>query len=128
VTSRLARRARIAGLLGLALSILSLAGCGGDAAPAAKEEAQPLGEVRVGSVAQLAQCRDWNAGTREERLATIDDIREQINLQDSNVKTPELSDEAAYEVLDNACAQDFAKSFRLYKVYARATAFASFAE
>lgn len=82
----------------------------------------------MGSVAQLAQCRDWNAGTREERLATIDQIREQINLQDSNVKTPELSDEVAYEVLDSACAARYARSFRLYKVYARATAFASFAE
>ena len=40
-------------------------------------------------------------GTRPERLATIDDIREQINLKDSAVQTPELSDKAAYRILDN---------------------------
>ncbi len=44
------------------------------------------------------------------------------------MKTPELSDEAAYEVLDTTCANDFAASFRLYKIYAKATSFASFAD
>ena len=103
-----------------------LAACGGDSED--ESEATALGEVRVGSVAQFAQCRDWDSGTREERLATIDDIREQINLQDSNVKTPELSDEAAYELFESTCREDFAGGFRLYKVYARAAGFASFAE
>lgn len=114
--------------LALAAAVLALAACGGDSAESEAGEADPLGEVRVGSVAQLAQCRDWNGGTRAERLATIDDIREQVNLQDAPVKTPELSDEVAYEVLDNTCANDFADSFRLYKLYARATGFASFAD
>ena len=36
-----------------------------------------------------------------ERLATIEDIREQVNLKDSAVQTPELSDKAAYRMLDN---------------------------
>ncbi len=107
---------------------LALAGCGGDDEPAAEPEAQALGEVRVGSVAQLAQCRDWVEGDLDAQMATVAEIKEQINLEDSNVKTPELSDEAAYEVLDNTCANDYAVGFRLYKVYARATAFASFAE
>ncbi len=112
----------------LTLCALVLVSCGGDSDPAEQPEASALGEVRVGSVAQLAQCRDWSSGTREEQLATIGDIRAQINLQDSNVKTPELSDEVAYEVLDNTCSNDFADGFRLYKIYARATGFASFAE
>ena len=60
-------------------------------------------------------------------MATIHDIRQQINLKDSAVQTPELSDDAAYEVLDSTCSRDFAGSFRLYKLYARAASFAPLA-
>ena len=83
-----------------------------------------MGEVKVGSVASLAQCRDWNRGTEEEKLATIEDIRAQINLEEGTVETPPLSDEEAFEVFDNACAAEFADSFRLYKLYANAASFA----
>ncbi len=103
---------------------LALAACGGGS----EDEAKPVGDPLVGSVAPLAQCKDWSAGSREERLATIDDIREQVNLQDSAVKTPELSDKAAYRVIDATCRKDFAAGFRLYKIYARAASFAAFAE
>lgn len=105
---------------------LVAAGCGADADAPAK--AEPVGDTRAGSVAQLAQCSDWTAGSREERAATVEVIKAAINLEDGTGETPELSDEAAYEVLENTCAEDFAASFRLYKVYARATSFASFAE
>jgi len=81
----------------------------------------------VGSVAQMATCSDWNGGSYARRVATIHDIRQQINLADSAVQTPALSDEAAYEVLDNTCRNEFADSFRLYKLYARADSFAPFA-
>lgn len=116
----------------LAVCVLAVSACGGDDSESSTAEqdgeAAALGEVRVGSVAQLAQCSDWERGSREERLATIDDIREQINLRDGTVQTPELSDDAAYEVFESTCSQDFAKSFRLYKVYARAAGFASFSD
>jgi len=112
--------------LALVAATATLAACGeGDAGD---QEAEALGEVRVGSVAQLAQCRDWSAGDRDERLATIEEIKEQINLQDAPVETPELSDEVAYDVLENTCRHDFAAGFRLYKLYARAAGFAAFAE
>ena len=110
----------------LAFAALALAACGSDSERA--EKAQPVGDVLVGSVAPLAQCADWNTGTRAERLATIDDVREQVNLQDSAVKTPELSDATAYRVLDSTCRKPFARGFRLYKLYARAASFAAFAE
>jgi hypothetical protein len=93
-----------------------------------EDTAQPVGDVLVGSVAALAQCADWRAGSRAERLATIHDIRRQVNLRDSAVKTPELSDAAAYRVLDTTCRRPYAGSFRLYKLYARAASFAPFAE
>jgi hypothetical protein len=118
---------RAGGATALALvAALALGACGsGSEQPPA---AQPVGEKLVGSVAQMAQCSDWNAGTRPERLATIHDIRQQVNLKDSAVKTPELSDRAAYEILGNTCRRDFAGSFRLYKLYARAASFAAFAD
>ncbi len=98
--------------------------------PASEWEVQsrPLGEMLVGSIAQMAQCRDWTAGTRAGRIATIHDIRQQINLQDGSGPTPPLSDAAAYGLFERTCSNDYADGFRLYKLYARATAFAPFAE
>jgi hypothetical protein len=90
--------------------------------------AKPMGEVRVGSVAQLARCSDWNKGTRDRRLATIGAVRAHINLQDTAVKTPVLSNRAAYRVFANTCSKPFAAGFRLYKLYARAASFAAFAD
>ena len=110
----------------LAVAALTATACGNDPEPA--EKAKPVGDVLVGSVAPLAQCADWRAGTRAERLATIDDIRKQVNLQDSAVKTPELSDKVAYRVLDATCRKPFAAGFRLYKLYARAASFAAFSQ
>ena len=116
-------RARRAGMV--ALAAVLLASCGSEPQPA--DEADAVGQKLVGSVAAMAQCSDWNSGSRDQRVATIHDIRQQINLKDSAVQTPELSDEAAYEVLDNTCSKDFAGSFRLYKLYARAASFAPLA-
>jgi hypothetical protein len=108
--------------------IAALPGSAEVASPLFTGDAKPLGPIRVGSVAQLATCSDWNAGNRAERLATIHDVRAQINLKDTAVKTPELSDRAAYRVLRNTCRMSFAGSFRLYKIYAKAASFAVFAE
>jgi len=108
----------------VALAVLVVVvGCG-----SGSSEPQPVGEKLVGSVAQMATCSDWDKATRAQRIATIHDIRQQINLKDSAVQTPELSDHAAYEVLHNTCERNFAGSFRLYKLYARATGFAAFAD
>ena len=90
---------------------------------------EPVGDVRAGSVAQLAECSRLDGGQLARsawRRSTV--IKAAINLEDGTGETPELSDEAAYRVIDTTCAEDFAASFRLYKVYARATGFASFAE
>jgi hypothetical protein len=102
--------------------LLGAGGCG-EGSEAPEPEVQGVGEVKAGSVAPLAQCRDWNGGTREEKLATIDEIRSQINLEDGTVEAPALSDEEAYELFEDACRPAFAEGFRLYKLYARAAAF-----
>lgn len=119
------RPRRTALAAGIALS-LAAAGCGAD--PEDEQPVGPVGEERAGSVAQLAECSDWTAGDRAQREATVAVIKAAINLEDGTGETPELSDEEAYRVIDTTCAQDFAAGFRLYKVYARATSFASFAE
>lgn len=118
------RRAAIAGAVVLGLAFA--AGCGSD--PEDSEPVGPVGEERAGSVAQLAECSDWMAGDRAQREATVEVIKAAINLEDGTGETPELSDEEAYRVIDTTCSEDFAGGFRLYKVYARATSFAAFAE
>ena len=106
---------------------LALAACGedgdggsGDARPAA----EPLGEKLGGSVAQLANCGDWHGGATDRKLATVADIRNQVNRDDSGIDSPPLSDEEAVKLFDQECAQPYAKGFRLYVIYARAAGFA----
>ena len=112
-------------LAAMALVALAVSGCGGDSEEqGSTTAAEPLGQEAAGSVAPLAQCRDWNRGTDEEKLATIAEIRRQINLEDSAVDAPPLSDSEAMEVFENACAESFSKGFRLYVLYARAAGFA----
>ena len=106
----------------LAAVALAVAGCGDD--EGSEPPAEPLGEEVGGSVAQLAQCRDWNTGTVAEKLATIADIRAQVNRTDAGIQAPPLSDDEALEVFDGACSQSFADGFRLYVLYARAAGFA----
>ena len=100
---------------------LGLSACGEDEPD--RPAARAVGEMRVGSVASLAVCGDWRTADRDERLATIDDIRRTINLKDTPTPTPELTDAQAAKVFDQACAERYAAGFRLYKLYAHASAF-----
>jgi hypothetical protein len=86
-----------------------------------------VGENLAGSVASLVECRDWNEGSPEQKLATIADVRSQINRQDAGISTPALTDEEAQQIFDNACKPEWAQGLRLYKVYARAAGFAPLA-
>ena len=115
--------------LAAALAAAALvAGCGerDDAAPsaAATAEAEPVGSKIAGSVAQYADCDDWRGGTRDERMATIADIRGQHTPQNSTTAESPLSDEEAYEIFEGACAEGNPGSLRLYKLYVRAQGFA----
>lgn len=111
-------RRRCSGVAALVTALAGIAGCGGEAVdPAA------VGTPRAGSVAGLADCADWRAGTVEERLATISDVRSQVSPAAGESAEPVLSDGDAYEFLDRACAPDYAVSFRLYKLYNRGASF-----
>jgi hypothetical protein len=111
----------------LAVAALVLGACGNDT-PAPSDQATGVGQVRAGSVASLAQCSDWNVGTEEERLVTIADIRAQLNQAGADGPTPDLPDAEAYSLFERACSNEYAAGFRLYKIYARAAAFAPLAE
>ena len=117
----------LASALALALAAAALAGCGDDAT-GQDPPAQGVGDQVGGSVAALAACRDWNAGTEEEKQATIDDIRSSLTPQSQDESGTSLSDERAYELFEHSCEEEFAQSFELYKLYARAAAFAPLAE
>ncbi len=111
---------------------LAGAGCGSDDAKTPTGVIDISGTDRVGqeiagSVAPLAQCRDWVKGTREQKLATIADIRSQQNPGDPGIEAPPLTDEEAMGVFNGACSEDFASGFRLYKLYAHAAGFAPLA-
>ena len=97
-------------------------GCG-DESNAGETEAEPLGQELGGSVAHLVQCSDWTEGSPEEKLATIEEIRSQVNREDAGVTASELSDEQALEVFDNGCSLPTASGYRLHVMYARAAAF-----
>lgn len=120
--------------LGLLLTCAALAGCGGSdkpeptSAPPKPVDVDPAGISRAGSVAQFADCGDWKKATREERMATIADIRGQHTPQRSTTAASPLSDERAYAVFQEACSPVWADSLRLYKLYVRVQGFAPLSE
>ena len=123
------RRHRWPALL-LAGAMLAACGGGSHTAPRARTETERvggLGIVRAGSTAQFADCAGWRRGTDEERRATITSLRDQLTPQRSVTAESALSDDAAYRMFDKTCSSGIADSLRLYKIYARAQAFAPFA-
>jgi hypothetical protein len=104
----------------------TVTGCGDEAAPS--KPAKPVGNPSAGSVVQFADCGDWRRGTTAERFATIEELRGQLTPQTSETAESPLTDERAYEILDKACAVEFADSLRLYKLYVRAQGFAPLGE
>ena len=103
-------------------------GRGGDAGRGghAPVDIRGVGLVRGNSTAQFANCRDWRAGSMKRRHATIEDIRGQLTPQSSESAVSDLSDEKAYRIFQRVCASEFSDELRLYKLYARAQAFAPF--
>ena len=126
---------RAAALAAALLLLIALVGCnsdddgataGRDAQPEGVVDVsgtEPVGQLVAGSVAAMVNCSDWEGANDEERLATIDDIREQLAPQDSGIELPELTDEEAAEAFDNGCKIEGSGGFRLYKLYAQAAGF-----
>jgi hypothetical protein len=115
-------------ILVLPAAVVALPGCGasGDGASRhgdASVDIRGVGLVRGNSTAQFANCRDWRGGSVKRRYATIEDIRGQLTPQSSGSAASDLSDEAAYNIFQHACATDFSDKLRLYKLYAGAQTF-----
>ena len=104
--------------------LLGAAGCGGGGDASSPSAVKPLGKESAGSVVQFADCGDWRAGSREERVATVLALRGQLTPQRSATAESPLPDDRAYALLDKACTPDFAKSLRLYKLYVKMQGFA----
>jgi hypothetical protein len=111
--------------LGLLAAALVLGGCGNeDRAGGERSTSEGVGLVVAGSTAQFANCGDWRRGTVAQRYATIADIRGQLTPQSLDSEASDLSDQSAYRIFQSSCAADGSDKLRLYKLYARAQAFA----
>src|SRR5258705_4217828 len=110
-----------------ALAAIALAtGCGWGSA------AQPQVDVgpNVGQPISLADCNDWNQANTEQRLGTIKQLKDFAGgpVVGNSASAPSgrgsvLDDKQAYELFNRYCAADFARGFKLYKLYERAAAF-----
>ncbi len=118
--------ARAPALAGVALIAIAIAaGCGGSGS---EEQASSGGGPDISSLPiNLADCEDWQKASVEERLATVRQIRQYTGgplagskgQAEGNV----LDDEEAYDYFEGYCDQEFARGFKLYKLYGRASAF-----
>ncbi len=102
-----------------------MSGCGGSSV--SQEQAQQDFGVDLGAPISLADCTDWNNGNVNERLGTVREIRD---FAGGPVGSPAghgatIPDEDAYTLFDHYCDNDFARGFKLYKLYTRAAAFSS---
>jgi hypothetical protein len=120
VNPRLTAASLLAGL------VLAVSACGGDTS---SNESSDAG-ANVGAPINLADCTNWNDASVEERLGTIAQIREFTGgpIAGTEASGAVLEDQEAYDLFENACSQDFARAFKLYKLYGRAAAFQSYTE
>jgi hypothetical protein len=103
-----------------------LAACGSGSSTQPQVDVGP----DVGQPINLADCHDWNQANTEQRLGTIKQLKDFAGgpVVGNNASAPSgrgsvLDDKKAYELFNRYCAQDFARGFKLYKLYERAAAF-----
>ena len=110
----------------LLVAALVAAGCGSGSSTPPRAGAGP----NVGQPINLADCGDWNQANTEERLGTIEQLKNFAggpvvgnDASSASGTGSVLDDEKAYDLFNNWCKQDFARGFKLYKLYERAAAF-----
>jgi hypothetical protein len=107
-----------------------VAGCG-DSKPSSQAPPAVSGSgAHLSQPISLADCTDWKDGTVDERLGTIGQLRKFAGgpVVGASAKDPSgtgavLDDDKAYDLIDSYCANEFARGFKLYKLYERAAAF-----
>jgi hypothetical protein len=121
------RSRRVAGIFGAVAAGVLIAGCGGG------PNTQPQVDVgpNVGEPINLADCHDWNEANTEQRLGTIEQLKDFAGgpVVGNSSASPSgrgsvLDDKQAYDLFNRYCSADLARGFKLYKIYERAAAFA----
>lgn len=74
---------------------------------------------------RLADCGDWNDASVAQKLATVDRVEA---FAGGPTGSPAghgatLTDDRAFNLFESYCSADFARAFKLYKLYTRAAAF-----
>jgi hypothetical protein len=105
----------------LLVTAVVAAGCGGDDGSAQQSQGGP----QLGAPINLADCRDWNDGSLDQRLGTIRAIRDFLggSVPGTGGTGAVLEDDQAYDLFEGWCGNEFARGFKLYKLYSRAAAF-----
>jgi hypothetical protein len=98
---------------------LVLVGCGGGQTP--QQRAGP----HLGVQLRLADCSDWKRLGPADRQELIHQIGNFAGgpVGTSKLHGSTLPEGKAYDLFENYCHQDFARHFRLYRLYTRAAAF-----
>jgi hypothetical protein len=123
------RAGRAPALLAILAAVAFIAaGCGGGT------NTQPQVDVgpNVGQPIALADCHDWQQANVEQRLGTIQQIKDFAggpvvgnNASSPSGRGPVLDDKQAYNLFNGWCSQSYASGFKLYHLYQRAAAFAN---
>jgi hypothetical protein len=101
---------------------IGLGACGDDSSSGTP--AGELGGPAIDAPLQLVDCTDWEEASTDERLGTIAQIRNWVGGPSGNGgRGAVIDDDEAYDLMEGFCGEEFARGFRLYKLYARAAAF-----
>jgi hypothetical protein len=91
-----------------------------------RNRGQPLTSVNSASV-RSADCADWRKFSVDQRRSMVVSLRKfgggQVGSSGGIQSGPVLNDGRAYTLLENYCRNEFARGFKLYKLYERAAAF-----
>jgi len=120
-------RRRAAAVAFAVVGVALIAGCGSGSGTQPQIDVGP----NVGAPINLADCNDWNQADTSQRLGTIQQLKAFAggpvvgnNASDPSGTGSVLSDKQAYGLFDNYCKNQFARGFKLYKLYERAAGFA----
>ena len=115
------RRAFLAAAVA-ACGALPATGCG-DSDDSGDPGSSALGSPEVQTTAREADCNDWNGATVEERQVILESLSEFEGGAPTGTVGRTLPDDEAYDLFERGCERDYARAFKLYKVYVRAAAF-----
>ena len=105
-----------------------LAGCGTHDAvprPVATAHVKPRREVALigGKALQSARCRQWKRAPARERAAIVSTLQVVVGGPTPYGPASSLPPGEATALFDRACSRTYARSFLLYELYTRASAF-----